>query len=345
MAPRNNKNYQTGTYAGIDNARQTALQDPSNSALHGDGMLSYYMDKFYHAARGHLVNKYHVGFWGPYVKEALRIMDRNAYADKYNMAAVKKFHGDPHFKAAFNQWADLFYSKQSKVLNMFWAAESVKVGESTAKHKDVSTIDTTKGMKYPLIMGDQGPKELTITIVDDPYMMWFQFFNALYNAQYSPLVLKARNTWQKINIAVDLYSEATTVQRSSTGEKATEKNPYITDIALNQMYEFNSCILMGAPQMDMSFKKDSPYTFQAKFRYPNAFQGTFKNQLRYLRDNTCDGTDVTATDEANNRLRRRFFEDSYSDLQKRQKQYIYETFNPNDYYKSYGQRYFSTKED
>ena len=344
MAPRTNKNYQTGTYAGIDTSR---ANDTDAVAMHGDSMMSYYMDKFYHAARGHLVNKYHVGFWGPYVWEALRIMDRNAYADKYNITDVKTFKNtkDPWLKASFNQWADLFYSKETRILNMYWAAKSVKVGESTAKTKPNYSIDTTKGMAYELVLGDEGPKELSITVVDDPYMMWYQFFNALYNAQYSPLVLKARSTWQKINIAIDLYSEATTVQRSSTGQLATEKSPYITDIALAQMFEFNSCVMKGAPGISMEFAKDSPYEFTVKFKYPNAFQGSFKNHLRYLRDNTCDGTDVTATDKVNKTLRRQFFEDTYSDLQKRQKQYMYETFNPDDYYKSYGQRYFRTEND
>lgn len=323
------KNYQQGTLSGIDSSH--------------DAMISYYMEKFYAAARGHLVNKYHVGFWGDYVSEALRIMDRNAYADKYSLTNTKTFKNttDLYLKAAFNQWADMFYDRENHVLNMYWAASSVKIGEGKAKTKSVSGLDTTKGMKYPLIQGDDGPKEMTITVVDDPYMMWYHFFNALYNAQYSPLVLKARSTWQKINIAIDLYTEATTIMRSSTGHLASETNPYITDINLSQMYEFNSAVLLSAPTMEMGFDKDKPYTFNIQFKYPNSFHGTFKQQLRYLRDNTCDGTDVNAFDEKNKRIRKKFFEDDYGTLKRSTG--LYEAFDANEYYTQYGKRYFTSK--
>ena len=328
MAERN-RYYQTGTASGIDSTH--------------DEMLAFYMEKFYAAARGHLVNKYHVGFWGDYVAEALRIMDRNSFADKYSLTRTKTFKNttDVWIKAAFNQWADLFYDRDTHVLNMYWAASSVKIGEAQSNTVPVSGIDTTKGMKYPLIQGDKGPQTMTITVVDDPYMMWYQFFNALYNAQFSPLVLKARSTWHKINVAVDLYSESTTMLRSSDGQLATEQCPFITDVSLNQMYEFNSAVLIDAPDMKMGYSEDKPFTFTVKFRYPNAFQGTFKQQLRYLRDNTCDGTDVNAYDEKNKKLRRQFFEDDYGTLQKRIG--LYEAFRENEYYKEYGQRYFANK--
>ena len=324
-----NKNYQQGTTSGIDSSH--------------DAMLAYYMEKFYAAARGHLVNKYHVGFWGEYVSEALRIMDRNSFADKYSLTNVKTFKNttDCYLKTAFNQWADLFYDRDTKVLNMYWAAKSVKVGEAKAKIEPKTSIDTTKGMRYPLVRGDDGPKSLSITVVDDPYMMWYQFFNALFNAQFSPLVLKARSTFHKINIAIDLYSEAGTLTRSSNGQYATEQSPYITDIGLAQMFEFNSAVLESAPSIKMSYEDGNAYTFDLKFQYPNAFQGSFKQQLRYLRDNTCDGTDVTAVDAKNKMIRKRFFEDDYGTLKKNPG--IYEAFNEKEYYSDYGNRYFSTK--
>ena len=324
-----NKNYQQGTSSGIDSSH--------------DAMLAFYMEKFYAAARGHLVNKYHVGFWGDYVAEALRIMDRNSFSDKYSLTNTKTFKNttDAWLKAAFNQWADLFYDRDTHVLNMYWAATSVKIGEAQSNTVPVAGLDTTKGMKYPLIQGDKGPQTITLTIVDDPYMMWYQFFNALYNAQFSPLVLKARSTWHKINIAVDLYSDATTIMRSSNGQLATEAGPYITDISLNQMYEFNSAVLTKAPDMKMGFSDDKPFTFTVSFQYPNAFQGTFKQQLRYLRDNTCDGTDVTAYDAVNKRLRKNFFEDDYSRL--KSSKGVYEAFNEKEYYGEYSQRYFTSK--
>ena len=113
-------NYQNGTASGIDSPVSTDTP-----------LLAYYMEKFYHAARGHLVNKYHVGFWGPYVDEALRIMDRNSYADKYSLTNVKTFKNttDAYLKAAFNQWADMFYDREilSSIIHRFqWLSSSLR---------------------------------------------------------------------------------------------------------------------------------------------------------------------------------------------------------------------------
>lgn len=341
-----NKNYRKGTGANLDYSRERELKQKNSASIvsHGDSVMSYYMDKFYHEARGHLLNKYHVGMWGDLVREALRIMDRNSYADKYTLTNVKSFKstGDPHIKTSFNNWADLFYSKESHVLNMYWAAQTIKMGASKAKTDDIR-IDTTKSMKYPVVLGDDGPKTLTLTVLDDPYNMWFQFFNALYNAQFSPLVLKARNTWQRMVIAVDVYNDATTTTRSSNWGRATETNPFITDVNPIQMFEFNSCILMGAPEMSPSNTSDSPFTFTVTFKYPNAFQGTFKNQLRYLRDNSVEATDKTAINyKQGGTFYRPFYEESLYHVNNRG--YLFEAFNPTEYYKKYGERYFK-KED
>ncbi len=334
-------NYMNGTASGLGD---TARRDVS-----GESYLSYYMEKFYASARGHLLNKYCVGFWGDYVSEALRVMDRNAYADKYNISSTKTFHGtgDLHWKYAFNDWLDLFYDRNNKVLNMYWACESAKIIGNTAKIVNYGGIDTTKQMKYPLVNGDEGPKVLNLSIVDDPYMMWYQFFNALFNVQFSPLVLKARSTWHKINVAVDVYSESTTMQRSGNGAYATESNPFVTDIALNQMFEFNSAVLKNSPDVTVSFSETNPCKFTVGFSYPNAFHGSFKNQLRYLRDNTRDGSDQNAMDPNTNMntYRKSFYEDSYKQLQYTAKAYTYETFDPSDYYNEYGLRSFKKKDD
>ena len=174
-----------------------------------------------------------------------------------------------------------------------------------------------------------------------------QFFNALFNVQFSPLVLKARSTWHKINVAIDVYSEATTMQRSGTGQLATQTAPYITDIALNQMFEFNSAVLKNSPDMKLGFSENNPYKFSVSFAYPNCFHGTFKTQLRYLRDNTRDGSDSNALEKKTdyNTFRHSFYEETYRSLQATKKAYTYETFNPTEYYSDYGMRTFKKKDD
>ena len=88
------------------------------------GILDYYLPKFYQLARGHVTNKYHVGLYGPYVDEALRVMDQNSFADKYDLGRKKPFPGttDNFRKSIFDKWLEMCYEPKSGVLNMFWAA-------------------------------------------------------------------------------------------------------------------------------------------------------------------------------------------------------------------------------
>ena len=113
------------------------------------------------------------------------------------------------------------------------------------------------------------------------------------------------------------------------------------------MFEFNSAVLKNSPDMKLSFSESNPYKFNINFIYPNVFHGSFKTQLRYLRDNTRDGSDANALDKKTNynSYRHSFYEETYKSLQATKKAYTYETFNPKDYYSDYGMRYFKKKDD
>lgn len=267
----------------------------STSAASGQhiGLLDYYMPRFYAMARGHVINKYHVGLYGPYVDEALRIMDQNSFADKYDLGRHKYFpdSGDNFRKTLFDQWLEMCYEERSGVLNMYWAAKSITINSPTAETKMVM-MDSTKQIQYPVVTGIRSDNTMTIEVVDDPYLMWYNFFNALFNVQFSPLLLKPRSTLQKMNVMVELLTEGLTVGNSmKTMDEREAGNPCMTDLVIGQMFEFNSCISLQAPSIQPRAESPAPYTFQVQLKYPNAFQGTFKDQMRYLRDNTTRGID------------------------------------------------------
>lgn len=265
------------------------------------GILDYYMPKFYQLARGHVVNKYHVGFYGPYVDEALRVMDQNSFADKYDLGRKKPFPGtsDNFRKSLFDKWLEMCYEPKSGVLNMFWAAKSVNIANPTATVSK-AMMDTTKQIHYPVVTGINCDNTMTIEVTDDPYLMWYNFFNALFNVQFSPLLFKPRSTLQKINVMVELLTEGLTEGNSRKSIEEREKNPCMTDLVIGQMFEFNSCITLQAPTINVNYESSSPYTFQVQLKYPNAYQGTFKDQMRYLRDNTTRGIDPSKSAEYEN---------------------------------------------
>lgn len=325
-----NQKYKNDQLVDLDDSRKIATKDNEEA-------LGYYLNKFYSFARGHAINKYHVGMWGDHVEEALRIMDLNSFGDKYNPLTQKKvFHNVQHRHIVFQRWLDTHYDAQSKILNLFWAASKVNIPELRAEIDTKANIDTTKTMKYALVKGHQSNScTLSMTILDDPYMMWYNFFNALFNTQFSPLVLKPRSTWQKLVIGVDILQEATTDLPTVTSDT------YITDASIGQLFEFNSAVLMNSPKMDADYSSGKSYTFNVNFQYPNAFQGSFKERLRFLRNNTSMGVDSATLENKKScpygEYKTSFFCDNYETLQSTawNNQATYEAFQKNVYYNTF----------
>lgn len=321
-------------------------QDVANTGVKERRVIGRKLSDFYQTARGHLPNRYEVYLYGPYVEEALHVMDRNSFADKYHMSEVKVFPNttDTYKKAQFDDWFIQCWNPSDKTLCMKWNAKSIDIPGAKAKTQWFM-IDSIKSMSYPLITENEQPGALQLTVLDDSYMMWFQFFNALYNVQFSPLVLKPRSTLQKINLYVNMYYEALTMARSHDERtflknKDGKQDPVITDIDVGQMFEFNSCVLKNAPQAKLSYDDDKQYTFQISMEYPNSFQGSFKKKFRYLRDNTTKGVDVgnaiikqTTATSPYGEYNKAFYEAGYTTWQGTKNAYLFETYNPTDYNK------------
>jgi hypothetical protein len=319
-------------------------QDVANTGTKERGTIGRKLVDFYQTARGHLPNRYEVYFYGPYVEEALRVMDRNSYADKYSMTDVKTFPNtlDYYKKNQFDDWFAHSWDKKDNTLCMRWNAKSIDIPGAKAETK-WCMIDSMKSMSYPLITANRQPDQLSLTVLDDSYMMWFQFFNALYNVQFSPLMLKPRSTLQKINLYVNMYYEAITMGRSHDERtfirnKKTDAPPVITDVDVGQMFEFNSCVLKNAPQVKLSYEDSNQYTFTVNLEYPNSFQGSFKKKFRYLRDNTTKGIDIgnatikkSTSSSPYGEYNKGFFEAGYKTWQARQALHVDDTYNPNDY--------------
>lgn len=275
----------------------------------------YIYAKFYKYARGHVLNRYNVSLQGPYVEEALRVMDLNTNIDR-NTKAKKLAHGLFPFKhEAFKAWLDLHYDSRNHILNMYWVSQDVKIGPAKAEVQEINIDSIKNTMPYPLLTKYQGPGILSLQVIDDPYFMWWQFFNALFNVQFSTRVLKVRSTFQKILVCVDVFSEMTTAIGDAANEFQRTSKVYFTTDDLAQAFEFNSCVLPDAPAMGTLKNQESGefYQFEVQFKYPNAFQGTSKSELRGLRDNTIEGSIVTGTagvDENTGVFNRAFFEES-----------------------------------
>ena len=101
------------------------------------------------------------------------------------MSEVKVFPNtlDYYKKNQFDDWFAHSWNNDDKTLCMRWNAKAIDVPGAKAQ-MEWFMVDSTKTMEYPLITGNDRPTELDLTVLDDSYMMWFQFFNALYNVQF-----------------------------------------------------------------------------------------------------------------------------------------------------------------
>lgn len=280
-------------------------------AVHDYSKTSFdYLSPFYNRADGHPLNKFHLALSGPYVDEAMKVMDLNSAVDKYNTDSPKLFKGKSVQHERFVEWARLHYlvggnpsnKYDNGVLHMLWNAKKVEVGLAKARVEDKLGLDTVKNMVYPLITSyNTGGNKLTITVQDDEEMMWWQFFNALFNVQFTPLILKPRSTYHKINVAVDVLggrtAELTSTHTEShlvttdrreqrTVQTSVQEKINVTDLDVMEYMEFNSSVLSASPDLNPDSASYAAFTFRVEFRYPNAFQGTFKKTDRGLRDET-----------------------------------------------------------
>lgn len=250
------------------------------------GFIDWHLKKFDDMARGRVANKYNVSFYGPYVEQALLIMERNSQEDKYDSRSQKIFYGQLARFECFKAWLSMFFDSTSKTLNTYWAVSDVSIPGATAEIEAVP-MDTIKGMTFPVVkkVSTGVSNTISITVIDDPFMMWYQFFNALFNTQFTPLILKPTTSFHMINIRVNEFTELVSVSDKMR----------LTDAHIGQMYEFNTCVMKQAPGASLSFR-DNPkqVSYKIEFQFPNAFQGSFKERLRLMQDNTtCDDSAVT----------------------------------------------------
>ena len=235
-----------------------------------------YIGSFLKYASGFTANKFHIGLRGEYVEKALTLMQRNAATDKYT-SAPKLFHQTAQLKREFGEWVEFHWNNNDRMLNMYWNCESITLPVPTLDMLTMKCIDSVKGMTFS-VPGNIQPGKLSLKIVDNSYLMWFNFFNALFNAQISPLVLRAKSGFHKIDINVELLG--------GNAAYNDDNSVKITDLDVLQVSEYNSAVIISAPIINPDNSKADLAGFTVDFNVPNPLNGTFKRSDRGMMDNT-----------------------------------------------------------
>lgn len=274
-----------------------------------------YLQNFYNKASGFVPNKFHIGFSGEYVEKALTIMQVNCAGDKYTNAP-KLFNGSAYLLEQFNMFIKDHWDNEKRILNMLWNCKSVTLPKPTLAVEAIDSLDSMKDLTF------QMPKKvqtgsLTLNVVENNSLMWFNFFNAMFNSQISPLVLRPKSGFHKIDIEVELLNGAI------ANDWAVDKNkaalaayapwlPYSPGTRANldviQLSEYNSVVLKAAPTIDPNNEHMDLASFTVEFLVPNTINGAFKKSDRGLHDNTTVAQATVGSSETTLDYNLRFWE-------------------------------------
>jgi hypothetical protein len=274
-----------------------------------------YLQKYFSHAEGFVPNKFHIGFSGEYVEKALTVMQVNCAGDKYTHAP-KMFNGSAYLMKKFSNFIDDHWDNEKRILNMLWNCKSVTLPKPTLALNTINSLDSMKDLTFQMPKKVQ-TGELSLTVVDDQYLMWFNFFNAMFNSQISPLVLRPKSGFHKIDISVELLNGATSndwaVDMNKTALASTA--PWVeyapgtrTNLDVIQMSEYNSVVLSAAPVIDPDNSKMDLASFTVQFKVPNTLNGTFKKSDRGLHDNTTVSQATVGSSETTLDYNLRFWE-------------------------------------
>lgn len=294
-----------------------------------------YLQKYFQRAEGFVPNKFHIGFSGEYVEKALTVMQVNCAGDKYTNAP-KTFNGSAYLMRKFSNFIDDHWDNEKRILNMLWNCKSVTLPKPTLTCDSIHSLDSMKALTFSMPKKvDSGT--LQLTVVDDQYLMWFNFFNAMFNSQISPLVLRPKSGFHKIDISVELLNGATANDWAVDLNKAAlaASAPWLeyapgtrTNLDVIQMSEYNSVVLSSAPVIDPDNGQMELATFTVQFNVPNTLNGTFKKSDRGLHDNTTVTQATVGSSETTLDYNLRFWErDKKTMLNTRNS---YESLNPQD---------------
>lgn len=319
--------------------------------------LSNYLDmsqegrinKFYNQGSIHVPNKFVVGLWGEYITSALQYMSDYTVHDPL-LGVNKLVKNTRLYSGVLTRWlqihspdtqlapSNVFANgnvrdiiKTVKAVELLWACQSIQFPSTVKPKVDNIKIDTYKNISYPVITGHNGPGDVKLTIVEDRTLMFYQFFNAIMNQFFDPLILKARSSFHKMGMyIVSMDGFSMPYIQNDGSENFDERNKArwaVEDVPL-QVFEFNSVILTDIG--DVSYSNDSikPATYTITIRCPNLFQDAFKttSNFRGLANNTSDkrllnGVDASGLikdDNKNNMYNVGTFEDktNYTDANK-----------------------------
>jgi len=250
------------------------------------------IDDFYGNSSVFRTNRFLVGFYGEYVRQAIKKLESDAKTERYNSNVFsgnqKLAFGEHIYLNALDRWKELHYNAEEEQVELKWTCESVTIPNTQVSIGNTKLLlDSVKSIKYPFITsGTDSIEKISINIIDTRDLMMYQFFNALLNRFFTPQILKPRSSFHKLGMYVAVLQED--FVKSGGIKENTEFRDADLDAVVKQIFEFNSIVIDGIPQLTFDQKGESILKYKINFSAPNTFQGSFKTSFKGLRNNTSD---------------------------------------------------------
>lgn len=262
------------------------------------------IEEFYNKSTIFRGNKFLVGFYGEYVDQAIKKLQSDA---EYERSSSNNYNGnikspigtntvtDTIHKTAFEKWTSNHYFKSDSQVELKWGCSDAKIPTVQPNVESELYLDSIKSIKYPMILDAGGLQQVTLEITEDRNLMFYQFFNALMNRFFTPQILKPRSSIQKLGMYIAVLQEDFVIPQGIT-ERGVQRDKDL-DAVISQIFEFNSIVPKGIPELSFNNDIKEPLKYSIKFDVPNAFQGSFKTNFKGLRNNTSDNQFIAGFDE------------------------------------------------
>lgn len=257
--------------------------------------------EFYGNSSIYRPNKFLVGFYGEYVDQAVNKLGLDSRTERnpnnqFN-GNIKQEKGTDINNQALNLWKSRHYSQSDSQVELKWACSDVNIPSVQTRVESQLMIDSIKSIEYPLVMGHTGIQQVTIEITENRNLMFYQFFNALMNRFFTPQILKPRSSIHKLGMYIAVLQEDFVIPQGIQ-ENDVQRTKDL-DAVVSQVFEFNSIVIKGIPELNFNNNIKGPLKYSIKFDVPNAFQGSFKTSktsFKGLRNNTSDTGFITGAD-------------------------------------------------
>jgi len=211
-------------------------------------------------------------------------------------------------RESYEAWKKNFFNKDGNYVDLNWTCSGANIPKANSETEDGDyVLDSTKGIRYPLIKTHSKIQTLSLRITEDRKLMMYQFFNALTNQFHVPLALKPRSSFHKMSILIAVFTQhegsgfGTNIPSNNTDKFGAMRDNVNKDIRSipSQIFEFNSAVLTNVDTLNLNNNNKGPLEYGVSFKVPNSFQNSFNTSIKGLRDNTSDRSILDASVDSN----------------------------------------------